>query len=76
MPSLQGNTFNLGSLAGEGNGSYMEYGVPANDKTPIELGKCVFVVGQAEPWTSAIHRTAGRILLNQAVEAKRTAADK
>ena len=39
-------TFNLGSPAGEGTGSYMEYGVSANDETPIELGKWVFVVGE------------------------------
>ena len=31
-------TFNLGSPTGEGNGSYMEYGVSKNDETPIELG--------------------------------------
>jgi len=55
-------TFNLGSHAGEGNGSYMEYGVSANDETPIELGKWVFVVGQAEPWISATDRTKGCIL--------------
>ena len=43
-------TFNLGAAPGEGNGSYMEYGVSANDGTPIELGKWVFVVGEAEPY--------------------------
>jgi hypothetical protein len=32
-------TFNLGSPTGEGNGSYMEYGVSKNDETPIELGQ-------------------------------------
>jgi hypothetical protein len=36
-------TFNLGSPAHEGNGSYMEYGVSKNDETPIELGQWVFV---------------------------------
>ena len=36
-------TFNLGSPTGEGNGSYMEYGVSSNDETPIELGQWVFV---------------------------------
>jgi hypothetical protein len=39
-------TFNLGSSVGEGNGSYMEYGVSSADETPIELGKWVFVVGE------------------------------
>jgi hypothetical protein len=69
-------TFNLGSPAGEGNGSYMEYGVSDNDETPIELGKWVFVVGQAEPWISATDRTKGCILWKQAIEAKRVFADK
>ena len=69
-------TFNLGSPAGQGNGSYMEYGVSANDETPIELGKWLFVVGQAEHWISATDRTKGCILWKQAIEAKRVAADK
>src|SRR5258708_6104211 len=69
-------TFNLGSPAGQGNGSYMEYGVSANDETPIELGKWVFVVGQAEHWISATDRTTGCILWKQAIEAKRVVADK
>ena len=30
-------TFNLGSPTGEGNGSYMEYGVSKTDETPIEF---------------------------------------
>jgi hypothetical protein len=68
-------TFNLGSPAGEGNGSYMEYGVSTNDETPIELGKWVFVVGQAEPWISATDRTAGCILWKQAIKANRVSAD-
>jgi hypothetical protein len=69
-------TFNLGSPAGEGNGSYMEAGVSANDETPIEIGKWVFVVGQAEPWISATDLSTGCILWKQAIEAKRIAADK
>jgi hypothetical protein len=28
----------------------MEYGVSSNDRTPIALGKWLFVVGQAEAW--------------------------
>jgi hypothetical protein len=68
-------TFNLGSPAGEGNGSYMEYGVSSNDETPIELGKWVFVVGEAEPWISPIDRTTGCVLQKQALQAARVAAD-
>jgi hypothetical protein len=69
-------TFNLGSPAGEGNGSYMEYGVSLNDETPIELGKWVFVVGQAEAWYSSTDQTTGCILWKQGVQAQRIAADK
>jgi hypothetical protein len=69
-------TFNLGSPVGEGNGSYMEYGHSANDETPIELGKWVFVVGQAEPWISTTDPTTGCILWKQGVEAVRGRADK
>jgi Concanavalin A-like lectin/glucanases superfamily len=69
-------TFNLGSPTGKGNGSYMEYGVSSNDETPIELGKWVFVLGEAEPWISPTDETMGCILWKQAVEAKRVAADK
>jgi len=69
-------TFNLGSPAGEGNGSYMQYGVSKNDETPIELGAWVFVVGQAEPWISETDLSTGCVLWKQAVEAKRSVADK
>jgi hypothetical protein len=69
-------TFNLGSPAGEGNGSFMEYGVSINDDTPIELGKWVFVVGEAEPWISDADRTTGCVLWKQGVQAERVAADK
>jgi hypothetical protein len=65
-------TFSLGTPAREGNGSYMEYGVSTNDKTPIEVGKWIFVVGQAEPWSA----TTGCILWKQDVEAVRVNADK
>jgi len=69
-------TFNLGSPAGKGNGSYMEYGVSSNDTTPIELGKWVFVAGEAEPWTSLTDQTTGCVLWKQSIQAKRGAADK
>jgi Concanavalin A-like lectin/glucanases superfamily len=69
-------TFNLGSAPGEGNGSYMEYGVSANDETPIELGKWVFVVGEAESYISSTDLTTGCILWKQSVEAKRVPQDK
>jgi len=69
-------TFNLGSPAGEGNGSFMEYGVSANDETPVELGNWAFVVGEAEPWTSSTDMTTGCVLWKQDVRALRVAADK
>jgi len=69
-------TFSLGSPAGEGNGSYMEYGVSSNDSTPIELGKWVFVIGEAENWISPTDLTTGCILWKQGVEAKRSPGDK
>jgi hypothetical protein len=69
-------TFNFGSPAGQGNGSYMEYGRSANDETPIELGKWIFVVGQAEPWISPTDLSTGCILWKQDVEASRELADK
>src|SRR3954451_8503543 len=69
-------TFNLGSSVGEGNGSYMEYGVSSNDETPIELGKWVFVVGEAEPWISPTDRKTGCVLWKQAVKSARVTADK
>jgi hypothetical protein len=69
-------TFNLGSRAGQGNGSYMEHGRSANDETLIELGKWIFVVGQAEPWISRSDLSTGCILWKQDVQARREPADK
>jgi hypothetical protein len=69
-------TFNLGSPTGEGNGSYMEYGVSKNDETPIELGQWVFVVGEAEPWISTSDLSKGCALWKQGVAAKRETPDK
>lgn len=69
-------TFNLGSNPGEGNGSYMEYGVSANDETPCELGKWMFLVGEAEPYISSSALTTGCILWKQNGEAKRVPPDK
>ena len=72
-------TFNLNTPLGqssEGNGSYLEPGRSANDETPIELGKWVFLVGQAEPWISLDDPSTGCIFWKQAVEAKRVRADK
>jgi hypothetical protein len=69
-------TFDLGSPTGEGNGSYMEYRVCSNDETPIELGKWVFVVGEAEPWISPTDQTTGCVLWKQGVLAQRVGADK
>jgi len=68
--------FNLGSPTGEGNGAYMEYGVSANDATPVEVGKWLFVVVQAEPWISPTDQTTGCIFWKQSVQAVRTDADK
>jgi hypothetical protein len=67
-------TFNLGSPAHEGNGSYMEYGLSKNDETPIALGQWVFAVGEAEPWTNDF--STGCALWKQGVAAKREKADK
>jgi hypothetical protein len=67
-------TFNLGSPAGEGNGSYMEYGISSNDEVAVELGKWLFIVGEAQPF-SPTDQTAGCILWKQDVEAQRTNAD-
>jgi hypothetical protein len=69
-------TFNLGSPTGEGNGSYMEYGVSKNDGTPIELGQWIFVVGEAEAWISSTDLSTGCALWKQGVEAKRETPDK
>jgi hypothetical protein len=69
-------TFNLGSPARQGAGSYMEYGVSANDATPIEAGHWVFLVGQAEPWIAADDLTTGCVLYKQNVAAKRIPQDK
>ena len=69
-------TFNLGADPGEGNGSYMEYGVSANDETPIEVGKWVFLVGEAEPYISPGDLTTGCIVWKQNVEATRVLEDK
>ncbi len=60
----------------EGNGSYMEFGVSANDETPVELGKWVFLVGEAEPYISSTDLTTGCILWKQNIEAKRVLEDK
>ncbi len=54
-------TFNLGSPTGEGNGSYMEYGVSKNDETPIALGQWVFVLARPSAgFRRAIFRRAAR----------------
>ena len=67
-------TFNLGSPTGEGNGSYMQFGHSKNDLTTITLGQWVFVVGEAEPWSSDL--STGCALWKQGVAAKREPADK
>jgi len=54
----------------------MEYRISVNDETPIELGKWVFVVGQAEQWISATDPSTGCILWKQAIKAKRIRPDK
>jgi hypothetical protein len=69
-------TFNLGSPAREGNGAYMEYNVSKNDLTPVELGRWLFLVGQAEPWISSSDSTTGCMFWKQNIQAKRTSADK
>ena len=54
----------------------MEYGVSSNDETSIELGKWVFVLGEAEPWISPTEQTTGCVLWKQGVQAQRVTADK
>ncbi len=65
-------TFNLMPSAGQpnlGNGAYMEYGVSTNDTTQVELGRWLFLVGQAEPWISETDHTAGCLFWKQGVQA-------
>jgi Concanavalin A-like lectin/glucanases superfamily len=69
-------TFNLGSPTGEGNGSYMEYGVSKNDQTPVEIGQWLFVVGEAEPCISPTDLSTGCALWKQGVAANRENSDK
>jgi len=69
-------TFSLASSPGQGNGAYMEYGVSANDATPVEPGGWLFLVGQAEPWISDSDSTTGCVFWKQGVSAARTSADK
>jgi hypothetical protein len=72
-------TFNIMASPGQpnlGNGAYMEYGVSANDATAVDLGRWLFLVGQAEPWISETDRNTGCLLWKQGVQAVRTTADK
>src|SRR6516165_8072457 len=69
-------TFSLASSPGQGNGAYMEYGVSANDATPVEPGGWLFLVGQAERWISDSDSTTGCVFWKQGVSAARTSADK
>jgi hypothetical protein len=69
-------TFKPVSPPGEGNGAYMEYGVSANDVTPVEVGSWLFLVGQAEPWISKSDPSTGCMLWKQGVRAVRSMADK
>jgi hypothetical protein len=54
----------------------MEYDVSPNDQAAVELGKWLFVVGEAEPWISSTDQTTGCILWKQGAEAKRIDPDK
>ena len=72
-------TFNLTSAPGQsnlGNGAYMEPGVSANDAVPVEVGKWIFLIGQAEPWISDTDKGSGCLLFKQGVQAARTPGDK
>jgi|SRR5215475_37069 len=72
-------TFNLTAPPGQtnlGNGAYMEYGVSANDATLVDIGKWMFLVGQAEPWISAANKTTGCLFWKQGERAARSTADK
>jgi hypothetical protein len=68
-------TFNIMASAGQpnlGNGAYMEYGVSANDVTAVDLGRWLFLVGQAEPWISDTDKNTGCLFWKQGVQAVRT----
>jgi hypothetical protein len=69
-------TFKPGPNPGKGNGSYMEHGHSRNDPTPVETGKWIFVVGQAEPFEPPDSPSTGDILWKQGIEAERSRADK
>jgi hypothetical protein len=72
-------TFNLMASSGQpnlGNGAYMEYGVSANDATPVDLGRWLFLVGQAEAWISETDKTTGCLFWKQSVQAVSTTAAK
>ena len=72
-------TFNLMASAGQpnlGNGAYMEYGVSTNDATPVDLGRWLFLVGQAEAWISETDKATGCLLWKQGVQAVSTTAAK
>jgi hypothetical protein len=67
---LSSYTFKLVSPPGQetlGNGA--QYGVSANDLTPVALGSWLFVVGQAQPWISETDLTTGCIFWEQGVRA-------
>jgi hypothetical protein len=68
--------FNAGSPVGKGAGSYMQCGLSANDQTPVELRRWLFLVGQAEPWIDDTSQLTGAILYKQAIQAIRSPGDK
>ncbi len=60
----------------QGSGSYMEHGVSKNDKTPVDAGSWLFLVGQMEPFILSDDETTGCIIWKQNVEATRIVQDK
>jgi hypothetical protein len=68
--------FNAGSPVGKGAGAFMEYGLSANDQTPVELGRWLFLVGQGESWVDDTSKLTGAVFYKQAIQAIRSPGDK
>ena len=68
--------FNRGSPVGKGAGAYMQYGLSANDLTPVQVGKWFYLVGQGESWIDDVDNSTGSVFHKQAVQAARSPGDK
>jgi hypothetical protein len=68
--------FNAGSPVGKGAGAYMQYGLSANDQTPVTVGRWLFLVGQGEGWVDDTNESTGAIFYKQEIQAIRSPGDK